>query len=529
MTSAACDIADAPPEWPAERTELLARIAQLEQQLAWFQRQIFGEKSERRLLLPPPGQLSLGEGFTTPGAAPASDTPVSAHRRRTSRDTPEKEDEDEEALFFDSARVPVEVIAVPNPATDGLAPEDYEVIGEKVSYRLAQRPGSYVILKYVRPLIKRKDDQRLHCPPAPAGVLEGGRADVSFLAGLVIDKFLYHLPLYRQHQRLSAAGIEVSRAWLTQQVLAAALLLTPIVAAQLSGIRAARVKAMDETPIKAGRQGPGKLKKGYFWPIWGDTDEGGGGDIVFLYRPSRAARHVREGLGEHRVAGEVLISDGYSAYARYAERVGLTHAQCWAHTRRTFERAKEIEPAAVAEALDLIGAFYACERAIRKQGLRGEAKRDYRLTHAKPVVEGFFAWAEEQVERAALLPSNPLTKALHYALQRREALSVYLDDPDVPIDTNHLERALRPIPMGRKNWLFCWTEVGAEAVATLQSLIVTCQLHDIDPYVYLVDVLQRIDQHPAAEVHRLIPRLWKQQFAENLLRSDLSRSVPATQ
>ena len=125
--------------------------------------------------------------------------------------------------------------------------------------------------------------------------------------------------------------------------------------------------------------------------------------------------------------------------------------------------------------------------------------------------------------RACPAPSNPLTKALHYALERREALSVYLDDPDVPIDTNYLERALRPIPMGRKNWLFCWSEVGAEAVATLQSLIVTCRLHDIDPYDYLVDVLQRIDRHPASPVHLLTPRLWKQHFAPNPLRSDLHR------
>jgi transposase len=528
MTSEACDIVDAPPEWAAERAELLARIAQLEQQLAWFQRQIFGEKSERRHGEPPPEQMSLGEGLGRAEAPPAASAPVGAHqRRRPRRET--AEDNGEEPLFFDPERVPVEVILVPNPEAEKLDPADYEVIGEKISHRLAQRPGSYVILKYVRPLIKRKDDQSLHCPPAPVGVLEGGRADVSFLVGLVIDKFLYHLPLYRQHQRLLAAGVEVSRQWLTQQVLAVAWLLAPIVAAQLSGIRAARVKAMDETPIKAGRQGPGKLKRGYFWPIWGDTDDGGGGDIVFLYRPSRAAMHVREGLGDKRVSGEVLISDGYEVYARYAERTGLIHAQCWAHTRRTFERAKDIEPAATAEALERIGALYACEKAIREQGLRGEAKRDYRLTHAKPVVEDFFTWAKVQIERAALLPSNPLTKALHYNLQRREALSVYLDDPDVPIDTNHLERALRPIPMGRKNWLFCWTEVGAEAVATLQSLIVTCQLHDIDPYVYLVDVLQRIDQHPASEVHLLTPRLWKPQFADNPLRSDLSRSAPATQ
>jgi transposase len=507
-----------PPEWAAERTLLVTRIADLERQVAWFQRQLFGEKSERRHLDPPPEQLTLGEGLGDTAPAPIPTQPVAAHQRRRHS----RAEGTEPALFFDPARVPVETIAVPNPEIADLPPEAYEVIGEKVTHRLAQRPGSYVVLKYVRPVIKVKDTATLSCPSAPAAVLEGGRADVSFLAGLVIDKFLYHLPLYRQHQRLAAAGIEVSRQWLTQQVLAVALLLAPLVAAMLEDIRACRVKAMDETPIKAGRKGPGKLKSAYFWPIWGDTDDGGGGDIVFLYRPSRAAIHVREGLGEAG-EGKVLLSDGYGAYAQYAARTGIAHAQCWTHTRRYFERAKDVEPEASAEALARIAALYRLEAEIRDQGLTGAAKRDYRLTHAKPIVAAFFAWAEDQLARAALLPSNPLTKALSYALERRAGLSLYLDDPDIPIDTNHLERALRPIPMGRKNWLFCWSEVGAEAVATLQSLIVTCRLHDIDPYDYLVDVLQRIDRHPASEAHLLTPRRWKQHFAANPLRSDLQR------
>jgi transposase len=443
---------------------------------------------------------------------------VAAHERRVA--AKRTRDAEDGRLFFDEERVPVEVIALPNPETEGLDEDQYEIVAEKVTHRLAQRPGSYVILKYVRQVIKRKDDQSLHCPPAPVAVLDGGRADVSFLAGLLVDKFLYHLPLYRQHQRLLAAGVDVSRQWLTNQVLAVALLLAPIVEAQLTAIRACRVKAMDETPIKAGRKGKGKLKNGYFWPIWGNTDAGGG-DIVFLYRSSRAAIHVREGLGNNDRDGAVLLTDGYTAYARYAERTGITHAQCWAHTRRTLERAKDIEPEAVAEALARIGELYACEAHIRDRQLLGEAKLQYRQVHAKPVIDAFFAWAEEKIQHAALLPSNPLTKALHYALERRESLSVYLSDPEVPIDTNHLERALRPIPMGRKNWLFCWSEVGAEAVATIQSLIVTCRLHDIDPYDYLVDVLQRIDCHPASEVHLLIPRLWKQHFADSPLRSDL--------
>ena len=510
-----------PPEWVAERTLLVARIADLERQVAWFQRQLFGEKSERRHIDPPPEQMALGEGLGDTAPATLPPQPVAAHQRR--RTTKAEGEGTEPALFFDPERVPVETINVPNPVIAGLPAEAYEVVAEKVTHRLAQRPGSYVVLKYVRTVVKVKDTEILSCPPAPAGVLEGGRADVSFLAGLIVDKFLYHLPLYRQHQRLLAAGVEVSRQWLTQQVLAVALLLAPIVAAQLAAIRACRVKAMDETPIKAGRKGPGQLRTGYFWPIWGDTDDGGGGEIVFLYRPSRAAIHVREGLGDSPGEGAVLLTDGYGAYAQYATRTGIVHAQCWTHTRRTFERAKDIEPAASAEALERIGALYRIEAEIRAQGLTGAAKRDYRLAHAKPLVNAFFVWAQAQVERAALLPSNPLTKALHYALERREALSVYLDDPEVPIDTNHLERALRPIPMGRKAWLFCWSEVGAEAVATLQSLMVTCRLHDIDPYDYLVDVLQRIDRHPAREVHLLTPRLWKQHFAADPLRSDLPR------
>ncbi len=395
-----------PPEWVAERAQLQARIARLEHQLAWLQRQVFGEKSERRHLDPPPEQMSLGEGLAGPAPGPVSTQPVAAHTRGRVA----KGGNGEEApLFFDPAQVPVETIALPNPEAAGLPADAYEVIGEKVTHRLAQRPGSYVILKYVRQVIKRKDDATLHCAPAPAGVFEGGRADASFLAGLLVDKFLYHLPLYRQHQRLLAAGIAVSRQWLTQQVLAVALLLAPIAAAQLAGIRACRVKAMDETPIKAGRQGPGKLRQGYFWPIWGDTDDGGGGDIVFLYRPSRAAIHVREALGERAMQDAVLLTDGYGAYVQYAVRTGIAHAQCWTHTRRYFERAKDVEPEASAEALARIGELYAIEARIRDRGLVGEAKRAYRLAHAKPAADAFFAWAEAQAQRAALLPSNPPT------------------------------------------------------------------------------------------------------------------------
>ena len=347
-------------------------------------------------------------------------------------------------------------------------------------------------------------------------MIEGSRADVSFIAGLLIDKFAYHLPFYRQHQRLTDAGITVSRAWLTQIGQLAIALLEPIYAAQFASIRASRVKAMDETPIKAGRSEPGKLKAAYFWPVYGELDE-----VCFPFFETRRAEHVEQALGLTHAEGAVLLSDGYRAYAQYAEKTGLTHAQCWAHTRRAFFEAQGAEPQAAARALDMIGDLYAVEERIRSQKLSAARKLDYRLLHAKPIAEQYFAWVNQQFEQQGLLPSNPLTKALAYAHERRCGLEVYLHDPDVPIDTNHLERALRAVPLGRKNWMFSWTELGARHVGIMQSLIVTCRLHQIDPYDYLVDVLQRVAQHPANQAHELTPRLWKQLFATNPLRSPL--------
>jgi len=498
-----------------ENRHLQERLASVQHHLDWLKRQVFGEKSERRLLEVPPEQMSLGEGLETidePVAPPQQTIP--AHTRRAPGEKPAG-DEDESELFFDDS-VPVQIIEVPNPETEGLLEDAYEVIGEKISHRLAQRPGSYVVLKYVRQVIKRRDDQSLHCPPAPQGVLDNSRADVSFIAGLIVDKCIYHQPLYRQHQRLKDNGIEASRPWLTGLVHGAAALLEPIYGAQFDSVRASRVKAMDETPIKAGRKGKGKMKTGYFWPVYGEREE-----IVFPFFPSRAAKCVHEALGQSPPDGSVLISDGYAAYTRYAEHSGLTNAQCWTHTRRQFVKAENAEPEAVSYALDAIGELYVVEAHIREQELTGEKKRRYRVEHAKPVVERLFAWAEQQMAANAFLPTNPLTKALGYLLERRVGLEVYLADPEVPIDTNHLERALRVIPMGRKNWMFAWTEVGARYVGIFQSLLVTCRMHGINPHDYLVDVLQRINEHPASEVHLLTPRLWKQHFADKPLRSPL--------
>jgi hypothetical protein len=225
-------------------------------------------------------------------------------------------------------------------------------------------------------------------------------------------------------------------------------------------------------------------------------------------------------LGDFR---GILLSDGYAAYAAYAKRQeGVTHAECWNHCRRGFEQAKESEPSATAVALALIGALYRHEEIIRERELVGEKKLAYRSEHSEPIVKAFWAWCDRQCHRPELLPTNPLAKALKYAKARSAELQVFLSDPDVPIDTNHLERGLRPIPLGRRNWLFAWTEIGAERIGLIQTLLVTCRLQGVDPSTYLVDVLQRISEHPASQVLDLTPRLWRTKFSHNPMKSDLA-------
>ena len=496
----------------AEYDALQAQVQTLQTQLDWFKRQLFGAKSEKRLEIDPAMQADLLAALGEDLPAPVKpETEKITYERRKLRSDKTVTDT---GLRFDDS-VPVKTIVLSSPELANVSEDEQVLITEKITYRLAQRPGSYVVLKYVRPVIKRKETDELVTPPAPVNVLDKSIADVSFLAGMLVDKFMYHLPLYRQHQRLCQCGIDIARPTLTNLSSRAIDLLEPIFDAQFEHILQSRVLAMDETPIKAGRKAKGRMRQGYLWPLYGEADE-----IVFTYTPSRAAGHVRDVLGES--FSGTLVSDGYEAYARYArQNTSVTHAECWAHTRRYFERAKEADPEAAAQALELIGKLYRIEAHIRDRKLTDETKLKYRTEHSEPAVQAFWQWCDEQCQRHDLLPSHPLTKALKYAMGRTDPLKVFLSDPDVPIDTNHLERALRPIPMGRKNWLFCWTELGAQQVGIIQSLLVTCKLHGVNPHIYLVDVLQRISQHPASRVIELTPRVWKEKFADSPLRSDL--------
>jgi len=513
-------------------------IEQLQTQLEWFKKQLFGQKSEKRIVLFDEAQASLFDAQSAPDTPEDQrpDQQISYTRKKGKKDR--EESVTDSGLRFDET-VPVERIEIPSPELNGEDADQYEVIGEKRLHRLAQRPGSYVILEYTTPVVKPKvfeGEIDIITASFPSTVFEGTIADVSLLAGMLVDKFIYHLPLYRQHQRMAQEGLKLSRATLTNWFHRTIPLLVPIYNAQLSNILLSRVLAMDETPIKAGRKGKGKMQKAWYWPIYGQDHE-----IAFTFSTSRSSDHIKEVLDGFE---GTLLSDGYAGYDRYTKQMNqqqsdpiIIQAQCWAHTRRYFVKAEDAEPEAVAEALDQIGLLYKYEKEIRKLKEQEEKRKQkdpdalrakilkIRCEKSNPVVETFFEWCYQQRQCPNLIHSNPLSKALQYVENHQQQLKTYLSNPDVPIDTNHLECALRVIPMGRKNWLFNWTEIGAEYVGIIQSLLTTCRLHNINPYTYLTDVLQRVGQHPASRVEELTPRLWKEKFANNPLQSDLTMNL----
>lgn len=426
--------------------------------------------------------------------------------------------------FFDISRVPVEPIALPvDPAM--LMDLAHQVLGQKVNYRLAQWAGGLVVLKYERPMIKLRASGRMLCPPEPPAVIEGAQVDVSFLASVLVDKYVHQLPLSRQHQRLVDAGFTLTQPWLTLLVTQAASLLAPIYQAQLASIAGSAIKYLDKKPVKGVRHGPGKPKGGFYWPTYGDQDE-----ICFLFCETQDIRDIEALLGAAAEAdvdtNTPPLHDALGSYRRFCAKMALDRAQCWTQLRQEFLAARYRERI-TEEGLTLIEAVHALEAEMHANNIKGAKKKAVRQTRGRELVDQFFAWVDATFADRPLQPGGRLTSALVYARERQPGLRSFLADPALAIDAATHVRARRSVLPEPLNWPYAWTEVGARQSAVLQSLLTTCRLQDVNPYDYLVDVLLRLPQHPVAELGELTPRRWqnylKTHFDNTPLRSDMQR------
>jgi hypothetical protein len=270
-----------------------------------------------------------------------------------------------------------------------------------------------------------------------------------------------------------------------------------------------------ETPTPVGRS-KGKTGRGYFWVFFGDK-----GEVYFHFSPSRARKVLDDELSEF--SGK-LLCDGYAAYESY---VGLTEGailcQCWSHTRREFLKAEKRESERVKWILRQLKAMYKIDE--RTRGKPPDEILAARQSETKPLVDELFTFVKKTIAEETFVPSDPFLKAAGYALAREKALRVFLDDPCVPMDTNHVERELRGHAVGRRNWTFHVTEDGASYAAIFYSLIRSCLLSDVNPMTYLTDVLQRIAADPKQDMKPLLPRQWKERFGKAPMRSPFHEAL----
>ena len=377
-------------------------------------------------------------------------------------------------------------------------------IGEDVSERLDIVPAQFRVLVVRRPKYGcRSCSDVVVQAAAPARLIEAGIPTDATVAHVLVAKYADHLPLYRQSQIYSRQGIELDRSTLADWVGRAAWHLRPVHARLLAHLRSSSKLFADETTAPVLDPGRGRTKTGQLWAYARDDRPWGGTDppaVAYVYASDRKAERPVAHLAGFK---GVLQVDGYAGYRALAEGNQVQLAFCWAHVRRRFyELAAAGSTPIASEALQRIGALYAIENDIR--GRAAEARRSTRRQRSRPIIDALAPWLREKL--SLISQKSKLAEAIRYALSRWEGLTRFIDDGRIEIDSNVVERSIRPIALNRKNALFAGSDTGGEHWAIIASLIETCKLCAVEPFAYLTDVLARIsDDHPNSQIDALLP------------------------
>ncbi|MCE2647036.1 MAG: IS66 family transposase [Burkholderiaceae bacterium] len=395
----------------------------------------------------------------------------------------------------------VEVRIEPDGCTCAACGGELHTIGEEVSERLDVKPAEYFVRRVVRPKLACRACETMHTPPALPAVIERGVAAPGLLAQVLVHKYADHLPLYRQSEMVRRAGVELPLSTLSSWVGAVGHALAPLVARLRAELRTDKVVHADETPLRMLDPGRGKTQAAYLFAYRrGETEEPP--IIVYDYADNRSGRHARSFLDGY---GGALVVDDYVGYKALFESGAVREIACWAHARRKFFELHQAGKSAIAdEALTRIAALYAIEAEARS--LDAPARHALRRARSRPAVEGLFQWLTGL--RPSVNSGSGAAKAIDYLLKRKPAFTAYLDDGCFPIDNNPVENAIRPIALGRKNWLFAGSLAAGQRAAQIMSLIQTAKANGHDPMAYLTDVLQRLPVQPVERLGELLPHRW---------------------
>jgi len=330
---------------------------------------------------------------------------------------------------------------------------------------------------------------------------------------MIIKKFLWHLPLYRQQQELRLQGIKISRESLVRWTMQLAAVLEPIAREIAGQIRGAPVVHVDETPIMVGKKSKDKKKKYSYGQLWPILAEGVG--VAFMYTNTRAWAEVYNILGEFK---GTLVSDAYDGYQDFTRATKIQRQLCWMHIRRNFVEAISSNQELANEALDYIEKLYKIEREIRN--LDVSKKTIERQQRSEPILNDFHKWLLTQSVSPTVITDEGMSKAVSYVLKRWEAASLFVQDGAVLIDNGAAERAIRPEQLGAKIWLYCASEVGAETIAIFYTLIGSALMNGIHPYYYLLDLTKRLDDREI-KAKDLVPSVWKTKYLEEAVPEHL--------
>jgi len=493
-----------------ENQQLKDKVLYLEEQLSWFQKQIFGKKSEKEIKDLSENEIELPLfGFDNPETKEeVSEVTVPAHIRKKNRNKGQ-----DKISYPDN--LPVESIVLDLSEKEKVCPETNEPllkIGEEKSQKLAYRPGQYFIKEIIRPKYafpKNSSKDGIVTKDLPGSFIAKTRIDESLLADILTKKFGDHLPLYRISEIFERDKIYISRQVMSQWVLKSGELLTPLRDLMQKKILENKNAFIDESPLKMQDKSKKELHQGYMWLLVGG-EEDRPLYKAFFYHLDRKHMHAEKILLNFK---GVLHSDKYGAYENLANEKIFTWAPCWVHIRRKFIEAESGDPKLRKIILRKIRHLFIFERI----GWTKSAEERLKIRQEKeiPIIDDLIKIIKDAFYNKKILPKSKFKTALNYFCGLIPHLKNYTKHPFSRIDNNVAERAIRPLAISRKNWLFVGNEKGGQAAAVLLSLIQTCRGLGINPREYLEDVMRRIMDHNNKKLYELLPDNWQKNKLNN--------------
>jgi transposase len=467
-------------------------IQNLQLQLLQLKRLMYGSSHEKFMGTDHPTAPTLFNVESIAQSVVISSTQVSYERKTTQLQSNHKG----RNPFPDTLRRVEQIL---NP--EGLDIEKANKIGEDITEILAFQPGELFVNKIVRPRYLDPFTNRIYQAPAPARSFERSNVDGSLVAQVIVEKYVDHLPLYRQLKRYERLGVQISDSTMGDWVAAAAQLLQPLYEAHKLNVLDSGYLHADETIIKVldSDKKKGATHQGYYW-VYQCHDQK---LVLFDYRTGRGREGPRSILADFK---GYLQTDGYQVYDEFEKQGGITLVNCMAHARRKYHEALSNDKDRAGYVLTEMQKLYAIERHLTEQKITGKQKIEYRQQNALPILQGLRLWMEKAYPE--VLPGSAIGKAIFYSLSRWDKLSLYAITDLLGIDNNPVENSIRPVTIGRKNYLFAGSHAAAGRAAMFYSLLATCKNYQINPYVWLCDILKNIADHPINRIKELLPQNW---------------------